>query len=100
MRSSWARYVGSSLIAVQSARARERVKVRVEREAGLDGGMRLVQATKLGEGGSQMKICQRIISIGLDRPPKPRDRLLVTAEVELRDAHDTSSRCKPAYRAD
>jgi hypothetical protein len=33
-----------------------------------------------------MKICQWIISIGLARPPKARDRL--TAKVELRDAHE------------
>ena len=30
---------------------------RVEREAGLDCGMRLVKATKLREGGGQLKIC-------------------------------------------
>ena len=59
---------------------------RVERETGLDCGTRLVESTKLREGGGQLKICERIISVGLDRPPKPRDRLLPTAEVELRDA--------------
>ena len=30
---------------------------RVEREAGLDGGTRLVNSTKLREGGGQLKIC-------------------------------------------
>ena len=67
---------------------------RVEREAGLDCGMRLVQSTKLREGGGQLKIYQRKVSVGLDRPPTPRDRLLVTAEVELRKARDISSRRK------
>ena len=86
MGSSWARYVGSSLIAVQEARARETVIGRVERETGPGCGTRLVKSTKLREGGGQVKICWRIISIGLDRPPKPRDRLLPTAEVVLRQA--------------
>ena len=60
---------------------------RVEGEAGLDGGTRLVQSAKLRQGGGQVKIRYRIISVGLDRPPTPRDRLLPTAEVELRQAH-------------
>ena len=51
--------------------------------------MRLVKSTKLREGGGQVKIRRRIISVGLDRPPKPRDRLLLTAEVELRHARDS-----------
>ena len=55
---------------------------RVERETGLDCGMRLVKSTKLREGGGQHKIWMRIISVGLDRPSKPRDRLLPTAEVD------------------
>ena len=58
---------------------------RVERETGPDCGTRLVKSTKLREGGGQLEICWRVISVGLDRPSKPRDRLLVTAEVELRD---------------
>ena len=82
MGSSWARYVGSPLIAVQSARAREMVKARVEREAGLDRGTRLVKSTELREGGRQLKYAGGIISVGLDRPSKPRDRLLPTAEVD------------------
>ena len=48
--------------------------------------MRLLQSTELREGGGQPKICQRIISVGLDRPSTPRVRLLPTAEVDLRDA--------------
>ena len=50
---------------------------RVERETGIDRGMRFVKSTELREGGGQMKISGRIISVGLDRPTKPRDRLLV-----------------------
>jgi hypothetical protein len=46
--------------------------------------MRLVESIKLRKGGGQMKIYCRIISIGLDRPATPRDRLLPTADVELR----------------
>src|SRR5271166_5001929 len=57
---------------------------RVEREASLDCGMRLVESTKLCEGGGQPGICWRKISVGLDRPPSPRDRFLPTAEVALR----------------
>jgi hypothetical protein len=57
---------------------------RVERETGLDCRMRLIESIKLSEGGRQMKNCYRIISVGLGRPPILRDRLLPTAEVELR----------------
>ena len=52
----------------------------------LSRGARLVKSTKLRQGGAQPKICGRKISIGLDRPSKPRDRLVPTAEVELRHA--------------
>ena len=58
----------------------------IQRETGLDRGVRLVKSTELREGGGQVQIGRRIISIGLDLPPKPRDRLLPTAEVELRKA--------------
>jgi hypothetical protein len=51
----------------------------VERETGFDGGMRFVKSTKLRKGGGQLKICSRIVSVGLDRPSTPRDRLLKTA---------------------
>ena len=73
---------------------------RVEGEADLDGGMRLVQSAKLREGGGQLKMWIRTISIGLDRPPEPLGRLLPTTEVQLRHARRASSRYKPAYRAD
>ena len=53
MGSSWARYVGSSLIAVQSGAGAGDGEGRVERETGLDRGMRLVESTKLREGGGQ-----------------------------------------------
>ena len=46
-------------------------------------------STKLRKGGGQMKMSVGKISIGLDRPSKPCDRLLVTAEVILRNARDT-----------
>src|SRR5580704_1429195 len=59
---------------------------RVEREAGLDCGMRLVQSTKLRKGGAQHEISIWIISVGLDCPPKPRGRLLVALEVEFSHA--------------
>ena len=59
---------------------------RVEREAGLDRGMRFVEATELREGGGQHEIRCRIISVGLDRPSEPRGRLLITAEKVRRDA--------------
>ena len=40
--------------------------------------MRLVKSSKLREGGGQRKIWMRIISVGLERPSKPLNRLLVT----------------------
>ena len=45
--------------------------------------MRLVKPTKLRESGGQHKICKRIISVSVNRPPIPRDRLFPTAEVVL-----------------
>src|SRR3984957_20997290 len=45
---------------------------RVERETGLGGGSRLVNTTELREGGRQIEIYSRIISIDLDRPSTPR----------------------------
>ena len=98
--SSWARYVGSSLIAVQSGAGAGDGEGRVERETGLDRGTRLVQSTQLRERGGQLKIRCAEISVGLDRPSKPRDRLLLKAEVVLRDARGSSSKYKPTYRAD
>ena len=49
--------------------------------------MCLVDSTKLRKGGGQHEMWMRMIPVGLDRPPKPRGRLLATAEVELRYAH-------------
>src|SRR5208283_4067932 len=62
---------------------------RVERETRFNGETRLVESTKLSECGAQPKVWVRIISIGLDRPPTPRGRFLVTAEVVLRPACGT-----------
>ena len=59
---------------------------RIERETGQDGGTRLVKAAKPREGSAQVKICSRIISVGLDRTLTPWDRLRATAEAVLRDA--------------
>src|ERR1700677_163859 len=55
-------------------------------EAGLGCGMGLVWATKLRKGGAQHKIDIRKISVGLDRPPVPTDRLLPTAGAEVCEA--------------
>src|SRR5208337_890654 len=60
---------------------------RVEREAGLERGMRFVPSIKLRESGGQRKICRRQFSVGLDRPSAPGDRFLPTSEVALRHAH-------------
>ena len=59
---------------------------RVERKTGLDVGTRLVNSAKLGKGEAQLEIWMRVISVGLDRPSKPRDRLLIGAEMVLRHA--------------
>ena len=86
--SSWVRYVGSSLNAVQAARARERETVNaglITRPA-LAVETRLVKATKLRRGGGQQEISLRIVSIGLDRSPTPHNRLHPTGEAELRPA--------------
>src|ERR1700722_3990624 len=62
-------------------------EARVERETGFDRGTRLVQSAQPREGDGQLKICMRMVSIGLDRPSKPCDRLLPLAEVILLVAH-------------
>ena len=61
----------------------------VERETGLDCRIRLVQPTKVREGGGQQEIWCRIISVGLDRPSEPPGCLLKTAQSGLRDASET-----------
>src|SRR5271166_6325230 len=58
---------------------------RVERKAGLQCGTRLVKSTESREGGGQQEICYRIVSVGLDPPSTPGDRLLATAENALRN---------------
>ena len=62
---------------------------RVERETGLDRGMRLVQSAKLREGCAQHKMWLGIIPVCLYRPPKARCRVLPAAEVEPRHARDS-----------
>jgi hypothetical protein len=59
---------------------------RVDRDTRLNCGMRLVKSIKLREGEGQLKICSRIISVGLDRSSAPCDRLLPTAEMVPRQA--------------
>ena len=86
MGSSSARYVGSSLIAVQRARAREMVKVGLSARPALTAECASSSRPSCARAAANTKICMRIISVGLDRPSKPRDRLLPTAEVELRNA--------------
>ena len=61
-------------------------EARVEYEPRLDRGARLVNPPELREGGAQHEVRVRKISVGLDRPSKPRDRLLPTAELALRYA--------------
>src|SRR5271154_5307067 len=58
----------------------------VESETGLGCGTSLIKASKLREAGTQHKIYIRKISVGINRPPIPRDCLLPTAEVEVREA--------------
>ena len=48
--------------------------------------MRIVKSTKLRKAGGRQEIRYRIISVGLDRPSAPCDRLLPTAEVVPRQA--------------
>ena len=86
---SCARYVGSSVDRRSGGAGAGDSEGRVERETGIDRGMRLVKSTELREGGGQHEIRWRIVSVGLDRPSTPRDRLLVTAEVEFREARGT-----------
>ena len=56
MGSSWARYVGSSLIAVQAAWAREMEKAGLSARPALTVDTRLGNSTKFREGGGQSKI--------------------------------------------
>ena len=58
----------------------------IESETGLGCGTSLIKASKLREAGAQHKIYIRKISVHLDRPPTPRDRLLPTTEVKFREA--------------
>ena len=88
MRSSWARYVGSSLLAVQAARVREMSKLGLSARPALTAECASSSRPSCARAAAKCEICRRIISIGLDRPSKPRDRLLPTAEVELRKARE------------
>ena len=62
---------------------------RVERETGLDFGTCLVESIKLCQSGRQLKVREGQISVGFDRPSKPRDRLVPGAELGLRIARET-----------
>ncbi len=73
---------------------------RVERETGLDGGMRLVKSTKLREGGGQLKIC---VPDNFDWPRSPVETtrpLAPNCRGGSSPCPRYSSRCKPSYRAD
>ena len=59
---------------------------RVEREAGIDCRSASSSRPSCAKAAAHRKILMRIISVGLDRPSKPRDRLLPKAE-------EDSSRC-------
>ena len=82
--SSWARYVGSSLIAGQGARTREMAKFGSSARPALTAECASSSRPSCARRGGQQKIWVRIISVGLDRPSKPRDRLLLIAELVLR----------------
>ena len=93
MGSSWARYVGSSLIATQKVRAREIVKAGLSGRPARTVERALVRPAELREGGGQREHCGvTSVSVGLDRPPKPRDRLLIAAELVLRDTQQIIQR--------
>ena len=53
------------------------------------------QERQLREGGGQREICGCVVSVGLDRPAKPCDRLLITAELVLRDAREIHPAVSP-----
>ena len=82
----WARYIGLSLIAVQAAREREIVKAGLSASPALTAGRASSNRPSCASAAANKKCAMRIISVGLDGPTKPRDCLLVNAEVELRDA--------------
>jgi RES domain len=58
-------------------------EARVERETGLECGTRLVGPAMLRKGGGQHEIWMGKISVGLDRPSKPRDRLSPNASIVM-----------------
>ena len=91
---------GRRSLAVQVARARETVKAGLSARPALTAERASSSRPSCARAAAKLKYAKRIISVGLDRPSKPRDRLLLTAEVVLRNARDMSSRCKPSYRAD
>ena len=96
MGSSWARNVGSSLLAVRAARTRAMLKAGLSARPALTAECASCESTELRECGGQVKICRRIVSVGLDRPSEPLGRLLTIADVELRqprDIHPDVSQC-------
>ena len=49
-------------------------------------GPSLLQPAEMRQGGGEIEVRDRKISVGLDGATQPRDRLLVGAEVQLGDA--------------
>ena len=76
MGSSWARKVGSSLLAAKSARERETAKAGSSARPALTAERASSSRPSCARAAPNTKCGRGIISVGLDRPPKPRDRLL------------------------
>src|SRR6516165_3407919 len=60
----------------------------VEREPRVERGPRLIQPTEMGERGGKPKMRACMISVEFDRAPEPRDRLLISAELQLGQARE------------
>ena len=84
MRSSLGQILRVTALGGQEGAGAGDCESRVQRETRPDRGTRVIKSPKLRQSGGQLKMWLRIISVGFDRPSKPRDRLLPNAEVELR----------------
>src|ERR1700722_9488582 len=84
------------LLALQAARAREMVKDGLIARPTSTAVCASFNRPSCATPADNKKLWVRIIAVGLDRPPKPRSRLLPTAQVEFGKAridHPEVSHC-------
>src|ERR1700733_13643504 len=62
--------------------------IRRERRASFHLGSRLIEAAEMRKRGGHIEMAQRIVSAGVDRAAKERDRFVVGSKVQLGQATD------------